>query len=169
MKTLSTVVLLAAIALTTTAVWALVAGDPAPPLTLQPVNVDAEARNIIGDLDGTVVLAFINGTQIKGELTDELSDLIKGFNALHEANQEGVSAYMVVVGEYTEEQIKAWAEGNGLTVPTALKQPDDEELKAWELPGDAAAILYSISKDDSVARETKDPNDFKEVIQDAGQ
>jgi len=92
-----------------------------------------------------------------------LSDLIAGFNKLHENGE--VYGVMVVVGEYTHEQIAAWVQHNNLTVPTGLKQPDDEELQSWDLPGDAAAMLYVISGDDTVGVETNDPARFGEVLQ----
>lgn len=156
--------LLVVAALAAEAAWSLEEGDDAPALTITPVNVeDAEETNVIEAAEGTVVIAFINGTQIAGELTDEMSDLIAGFNKLHENGE--VYGVMVVVGEYTDEQIAAWVQANNLTVPTALKQPDDEELQSWDLPGDAAAMLYVITGDDTVGVETNDPARFGEVFQ----
>jgi len=67
--------------------------------------------------------------------------------------------------EYNEDQIKAWTTANNLTVPTALRQPDDAELNGWELAGDTAAILYAIGKDDQVDQETKDATQSDDVIE----
>jgi len=146
------------------AAWSLEEGEQAPALTITPVNVEgAGETNVIEAAEGTIVLAFINGTQIKGELTDDMSNLIAGFNKLHEEGK--VYGVMVVVGEYTDEQIATWAQANNLTVPMGLKQPDDEELKGWDLPGDAAAMLYVINAADTVGTETNDPTKFGEVLQ----
>ncbi len=45
------------------AAWSLEEGDDAPALTITPVNVEnAGATNVIEAAEGTIVLAFINGT-----------------------------------------------------------------------------------------------------------
>jgi len=145
---------------------ALEKGDPAPPLTINPVNDDSdEDVQPLADAEGGVILAFVNGAAIKDDVPEDLQTLIRLFNNLHEeAEEEGARlGYMVVVGEYTEDQISAWAEHNNLTVPISLKNPDDEELKAWDLPGEATAVVYLI-EDDSVGQETNKPDQYDDVF-----
>jgi hypothetical protein len=145
---------------------ALEAGDPAPALTINPVNDDSdESLEPLADAEGGVILAFVNGAAIADEVPEDLQTLIGLFNDLHEdAEEEGASlGYMVVVGEYTDEQIANWAEENELTVPIALKAPDDEELTAWDLPGEATAVVYLIESD-TVGQETSDPAQYDDLF-----
>jgi hypothetical protein len=146
---------------------ALEQGDPAPDLTIDPVNDDSdEAFSPITDAEGGVILAFINGTAIAGDVSEDLQVLIRLFSDLsqEQEEEEGTTlGYMIVVGEYDTDQISAWAEENELACPVALKAPDDEELAAWDLPGEATAVVYLI-QDDAVGQETNDPEDYADVF-----
>ena len=127
------------------AACALKVADPTPKLTFKALNVEGDAIEL-GEASGNDFgVLFINPAHI-GDDDKEVANLIGFMEVVH---KEGVKAgkpahaYVVWVGAAdSADTAKAFLAKAELTVPLAVIAPDDEQLKAWDLPAELHGVLY---------------------------
>lgn len=123
---------LGALALAVTAALAIgpKVGDDAPPLTIDPVNDDSEEPfELLEKAAGKpLVVAFlVSNAPANEQLAMALE---QGYRELTDA---GAQAAMVVPQPGMKGELKSLCDQFGIKTPVAVVDPEDDEVKAWEL------------------------------------
>ncbi len=134
---------LAGLMLVCGAAWAIKLGDPAPSLTIKPVNRDGDAYDIVKTSKGEcgLVFATLNG------LTDaNAAKLVACIEAVHRAvdkPDKPSNAVLVMVAPHEHDAAVAeFVKKAGLTMPVAVVPAG--ELDEWGLPEDMKALFVSV-------------------------